>query len=216
MNRPLHIVGLLLLAVGCNGCATNSLLHAVGQREEMPANITQAWSQKDTLVIDYVACITDGDGNHLQGTKPIDRQAIFDLSKRVAKNQYNVGQILTNVPRIACSSISWTAVPRITGGMTASALLTTNAIAIEGSQAGVFRLYCRSNIETNDPQAIYCRLETRKWTLWWRRPAQIVGFPFACVIDAVALPFNAAIWGLFLIHENDRSTEVKDHTTKTK
>ena len=189
------------MALYSNGCATHALLHATGLRQEVPDNITQAWAQKDVLVIDYTAIITDGGRNYLKGYKPIYRQAVFDLSKQVFKNQYNIGQIQTNLPPIVFPTNDWAFVPLITDGVVTKEKLSTNTIVIEGSQAGVFRVIGNSSTQADDFRTIYCRLETRKWTMWWRRPAQVIGFPFACVIDAIILPFNAITWGGFYISE---------------
>jgi hypothetical protein len=205
MKKLYFMAELILVALCGNGCATHALLHAVGLRQEDPANITQAWAQKDVLFIDYTAVITDGDGNCLKGYKPVDRQAVFDLSKRLYKNQYNIGQIQTNTPPIVFPTSDWTYVPRITGGVVTQETLGTNTLVIEGSQAGVFRVFRNPQPQTNDLQAIFCSLETRRWSLWWRRPAQVVGFPFACVIDAIVLPFNAIGWGIYSLQENAAS-----------
>ena len=213
MRTVLNIVGLILLGLCCNGCATHSLLHAVGVRQEVPANITQAWAQKGTLVIDYTAVITDGDRHCLKSYKPIERRAAFDLNKQVSKNQYNIGQIQTNMPPLVFSPSDWTFVPRVTEGVVTKEILSTNAIVIEGSQAGVFRVIGDSLVQTNDFRMTYCRLETRKWTLWWRRPAQVIGFPFACLIDVIVLPFNAAGWGIVMLQEKARSNSLKNHET---
>ena len=202
MKKYIYIAGLILLALCGNGSSTHALLHAVGLRQEIPANITQAWAQGNILVIDYTAVITDGDRNCLKGYKPVDRQAVFDLSKRVNINRYNIGQIQTNMPPIVFPTSDWTYVPRITEGMVTKEILSTNAIVIEGSQAEVFRVIWDPPTQTNNYETIYCNLETRKWSLWWRRPAQIIGFPFAWVIDAVVLPFNAACWGLYYLRES--------------
>ena len=200
MRRTFSIAAVTLAGLLNGGCATSMLIHSVGNRQEMPSSIVESYVAGNTLAISYESKTVPGLNRVRDKVKVFDvrqRQALFDLSREPEKGHTNLGQIQTNSSAVAFSTDEWTVVPRTTKAGKPDELLGTNAIVIQGAVAASFKVIRQNGTVSNGVVVSTCALPTRCWTTWWKRPVQIVGFPFALAIDVVSLPLYPICYGIY-------------------
>ena len=182
-----------------SGCATNMLLHAVGNRQEVPCDILESYAASNTLAIVYQSRTIPGVNKVRDRVfETTARQAIFDLTRQPDKGRTNVGMIRTNANALVFSPPHWTPVSRTTLYAKPEALLGTNTIVIKGASASWFEVIRYDDTHRNSVVVTSCALPTTRWSTWWKKPVQIVGFPFVVAVDIVSLPLYPIGYGVYV------------------
>ena len=191
MNRASTLVLLSCIALSMTGCCTDMLIRKVGHRTEKAAGqMTGAYFKGDTLAIRYQAKLEPGDE-----TRTYERVAFFDLALAVTNGAHVVGIIHTNSEEVVFDAKRWRGVQRIpyVGWPPPTQnwpeqMLSTNTIVIREAYASYFEVVRSLPGAASVVIVTPCTLPWIESTTWWRRPAQIIGFPFAVAADVVMSP----------------------------